>query len=93
MSCLCFDGNVLEGTLLNKTNTSMNPQGSEVTEHVSGKCHSHEKDRPLWALHFSLFWKGAFLKVEQSKMPKIQLQSICSILNSFKNLQMFFFFF
>lgn len=28
----------------------MNSQGPEVTEHVSGRCHSHEKDRPLWAL-------------------------------------------
>lgn len=68
----------------------MNSQGPEVTEHVSGRCHSHEKDRPLWALYFSLFWQGAFLKVEESHMPKTQLQSICSILKSFRSLQNLF---
>lgn len=49
----------------------MNPQGPGVTEHVSGRCHSHGEDRPLWALHFSLLWQGAFLKAEDSQMPKI----------------------
>lgn len=46
----------------------MNPQGPEVIEHVSGRCHSHGKDRPLWALH--VFPEGRRITDDKNTVTK-----------------------